>query len=57
MAGPAEYAEDEVLADIETGVDECLVPLRPQALQVNLIDSDGTVCFVLYGDDLLPVER
>jgi hypothetical protein len=33
------------------------MPLLEQAIQVNLIDSDGAVCFVLHGDDLLYVYR
>ena len=33
VAIPAEEAEDVVLADIEAGVDECLVPLQQQGVQ------------------------
>ena len=56
MSVPAQHAEDVVLADIEAGVDECLVPLLQQTIQVDLIDSEGAVCFVLHGDDLLHVD-
>ncbi len=45
-----------VLAAIQTGVDEWLVPLEQQAIQVDLIDSDGAVCFALHGDDLPHVD-
>jgi hypothetical protein len=57
VAGPAEDAEDVVLTDIKAGVDECFVPLLQKTLQVNLIDSDGAVCFALHGDDLPHVDR
>ncbi len=57
VVGPAEGAEDVVLADVESGVDEFLVALLPQSIQVALIDIHGTVCFALHGDDLLYVDR
>ena len=56
VCAPAENA-DVVLADIEAGVDECLVALPLEPLHVNLIDRDGAVCFAFHGDDLLHVDR
>jgi hypothetical protein len=56
VAGPAEHAEDVVLADVEPGVDERLVPLQQQVVELKVIDSDGTVCFALHGDDLPHVD-
>ena len=55
-AGPAEDAQDVVLADVESGVDDGLLPLQ-QALEINLIDSHGAVCFAPHGDDLPHVDR
>jgi hypothetical protein len=50
------FSEEDHLADVETGVDECFVSLLQQATWVDLIDSDGAVCFALHGDDLLYVD-
>ena len=36
---------------------EGFVPLLQQAVEVDVIDSDGAVCFALHGDDLLHVDR
>ena len=57
VGGPAEDAEDVVLADIEAGVEECLASLLQEPLHVNLVDIDGAVCFAFHGDDLLYVDR
>jgi hypothetical protein len=38
-------------------MDEWLVPRQPQAIELQVIDIDGAVCFALHGDDLLHVER
>src|SRR5262245_24110319 len=50
--GPAEHAEDVVLADIEPGVDRRCAALQQQAFEVQVIDSDGAVCFALHGDEV-----
>ena len=52
VGGPAEHAQDVVLADVQSGVHERLVPRRQQAVELHVIDSEGAVCFALHGDDL-----
>jgi hypothetical protein len=50
--GPAEHAEDVILADIEPAVNELLAPSLEQQGEGNLVDINSAVCFPLHGDDL-----